>query len=126
MADLVRNSILSFEALEIVLLMQPEPGRRWSVEQLGRELRAPAEVLLRALDSLTAKGLVARVGEQLFTYHARDAQLSDAVSALAEVCQSNRVGVMLLISSTAIGRVRSGALRAFSDALRRAREKGET
>lgn len=126
--DLVRHSILSFEALEVVLLLQRAEGRRWTAAQVAAQVHAPGETVLRALDSLIAKGLVMRVGDQLpvFEYQPRDAQLAAAVGALAEVCESNRVGVMLLISSSAIGRVRSGALRAFSDALRRARDKGES
>lgn len=55
---LLRSSVRSVWALELLLLLRRDPERIWSAEALIRELRGSAVVVEEALSSLTAAGLV--------------------------------------------------------------------
>lgn len=55
---LLRSSVRSVWALELLLLLRRDPERSWSAEALIRELRGSAVVVEEALASLTAAGLV--------------------------------------------------------------------
>lgn len=59
---LLRSSVRSVWALELLLLLRRDPERNWSAEALIRELRGSAVVVEEALASLTAAGLVIDCG----------------------------------------------------------------
>jgi predicted ArsR family transcriptional regulator len=120
-SDLIRASIHSIEELEVLLLLRKGRGQCWSAEEIASELRVPQPSALGALDALVASELVERVDTATptcFRYLALDAEREGAVEELARAHAQNRIPVLMQISSNAIARVREGALKTFSDAIR--------
>jgi hypothetical protein len=125
--ELIRNSIHSLEALEALLWLRGAASRRWTAEQLARELRLPEARLTTALRNLVLGRLI-REGEESprrYQYWPQEPGTAAAVDELAEAYESSRPEVLVSISSHAIERVRRG-LRTISDAFRpRANKKDD-
>ena len=60
----VRGAITSTWELELLLLLYRDPEKRWSAEELNRELRASQEVVVRAVRGLRTHGLVVESGDR--------------------------------------------------------------
>lgn len=74
----VRSSIRSTWALELLLLLQRQPARSFSREELVRELRATPSLIATCLKQLQEAGLLACEGPD----HCRFAPASPALEAL--------------------------------------------
>jgi predicted transcriptional regulator len=120
---LLREAITSFEMLEIVLLMRAQPETSWTAATLAGRVHIPDELVDRALHGLHAAGLAmasdapagSKPGLQ-FQYKPANADLAAAADALAADFAERRAAVLSTMSTTAIERLRSGALNAFADA----------
>ncbi|HEX2559263.1 MarR family transcriptional regulator [Phenylobacterium sp.] len=55
----IREHIRSVWALELLLLLKRNPERRWTPDELVRELRASASLITNNLDALQRAGLIA-------------------------------------------------------------------
>jgi DNA-binding MarR family transcriptional regulator len=124
--ELIRASIHSLEELEILLMLHRERGRSWSAGQISSELRMSETLVVTALQALVANKLAARVGDATPLQHrylSQGPQAEPVLEELARTYAQNRAPVLMQISSNAIERVREGALRRFSDALRVAGRK---
>ena len=120
---LLRESITSFEMLEIFLLMRAEPDLSWTVHSVASRLRMPDDIVARALQSLRAARLVQSApspsaGQSVdqYRYGPQDPELIAAADELARDFAERRAAVLSTMSTYAIERLRSGALTAFADA----------
>jgi hypothetical protein len=124
---LLRESITSFEMLEIFLLMRAEPNLSWTVHSVASRVRMHDDIVSRALESLRAARLVQSSpplpsGE--YRYGPDTPELIAAADELAHDFSERRAAVLSTLSTYAIERLRSGALTAFADAfLLRSRKK---
>jgi predicted transcriptional regulator len=117
--DLVRASLHSIEELEVLLKLHA--GGRWTVAQLSCELRLPESTIEAAVQALAQNKLATQVGAERpwhYVYAPQAPEVQQAVDELAATYAENRVPILMFISSTAIERVREGALKAFADAFR--------
>jgi hypothetical protein len=114
---LLRNHIVSFEQLQVLLLLHSGSQEPWSVDAISNALHIDSALVAAALDALQAIRLVNRepAHRKSPVRYAPDAPLSPAVDALAQSFESHRAAIMSIMSTNAIERVRSGAIRAFSD-----------
>jgi hypothetical protein len=116
---LLRESITSFEMLEIFLLMRAEPDVSWTVHSVAGRAHVPDDLVARALESLRAARLI-RAGGPLppgeHRYGPGTPELAAAADELATDFAERRAAVLSMMSTNAIERLRSGALTAFADA----------
>ena len=116
---LLRDFITSFEMLEIFLLLHANAARDWSAAEVTARARITDDLVARALESLSARGLI-RGSPPLppgrFQYSPGNRELADAADELARDFAERRAAVLSTMSTNAIERLRSGALNAFADA----------
>ncbi|HEX3835555.1 MAG TPA: hypothetical protein VHW25_01215 [Steroidobacteraceae bacterium] len=109
--------IESYEELEILLLLRLEATEVWSETRISDRLGLSAALTADAISTLIARGLVKRQGERPRCVFAPCPEaLDEAVTALARSYTSQRLEIVKLMHSNAIKRMRTEALRAFSDA----------
>lgn len=116
---LVGATLHSVEELETLLLLHRHPSRRWAADQLAQELKFGPDRLRLALEGLIAHRFAAKTSAEppVYEYLPQLAPRSAAVAELAAAYEDARGEVLILISGQAIDRVRTGALRMFSDSL---------
>jgi hypothetical protein len=115
----LRGKIASFEQLEALLLLWRRPGEAFSPGSVAEALRIADVVALEALEHLRGENLLdVRVSAEgmTFLYGPGSHALTRLVDQVAEAWDRNRLAVMNLMSSNAILRVRTHALRTFADA----------
>jgi predicted transcriptional regulator len=117
-----------YEQLEALLYLHHDPARSASAREIAGALALAVDATLEALEHLRRRGLVvleAGGGEPRYSYRREEVE-GDTIRALARFYQERRVEVMKRMTANAIARVRSAAIRTFSDAfvLRRKRDDG--
>lgn len=125
---LLRERVHSFEQLEALACVFRGRSRWWSASALAATLRVPAETAADALQALLARGLVAASDEpteRRFCYAPSSAEIDAAVAALMRAYDDDRIAVIRRMSANAIERMRTGAMRAFSDAFLIGRKGGD-
>jgi len=116
---LLRDHIESFEQLELLLLLRAGLDHPWTVEALSARLRIPASLVLLALDELQTAGFVtarALGAEKQYTYVAQGSHVEATLERLARAYHEHPIPILKQMSANAIQRVRTAALRTFSDA----------
>lgn len=116
---LLREHVTSFEALAVLLLLRADPNARPTIEAIASQIPMPLDLTVGVIHSLRESALVACKpdAQQMFCHYAPgNPQLARATDALAHTFEEQRVAVISFMNANAIERVRSGALRTFSDA----------
>ena len=124
----LRDNIDSFESLELLLLLRRE-RTAWTAEELCRRLGTRAALIDDALASLGRARLVKTFdcdALALYSYADADSARDAVVGSLERAYRDESMEVMRLMSTYAIERLRTGALRAFADAFvfRKGRGRG--
>ena len=115
---LLQEHIHTYEELEIIILLHRQPGQEVSGEAIAEALKIPVESVSVALRHLADGGLLEPIelaGSQL-RYRGPPDQFKLAVGRLARAYEDRRLEVMGLMTSNAIARLRTSAMRAFADA----------
>jgi hypothetical protein len=115
--QLLLERVHSIEELEALLLLQSEPSRAWSDHEVAEALQVPERVVRSALLRLIKNGLCRSGGKTSgpTIFEPRTLRLEAAVRKLAEIYAERRVPILLLISRSAIARVRDDARRSFGE-----------
>ena len=114
----LRECIETHEDLETLMLLVREHEAAWPPDRVASALGGPAEMSLRALERLTQAGLLSEhqaAGQRFFRF-APSADLRAPVAELLETYGEHRLPIMNEISSNAVQRVRTAAMRAFARA----------
>lgn len=115
----LRERVESFEQLEILLLLHRDQNESWTAANVAAELRLSQGLAGDALDHLCRGNLLdVRVGKDslVFRYAAGTPELVAAVDRLARAYRERRIDVLRLLSTQAVDRVRTSAIRLFADA----------
>jgi hypothetical protein len=122
---LLRESVHTFEQLEALVLLSGARGNAWSESAAAEALKVPVEAAREALLELASRGLAASAHEEAprYRYSPGTTELDAAVGELVRAYHDNRLGVVKLMTDNAIHRMRTGAIRAFSDAFLIGRKK---
>jgi hypothetical protein len=114
----LREHLPSFECLEILLFLQGRGGEAMSVDGVASRTGTSGELALAALGVLAASGILRQSvsGPLAFRYAPATAWLQSVCDDLARLHREQRAAIMSEMSVNAIGRIRSGSLRAFADA----------
>jgi len=110
----------SYEELEILLLLHERREGRWSIDSVAAELRLPETLATTALAGLHARGLLERApGEPgKFWYDPASSRCDAQIASLGRTYREDRFAVVEVMSASALGRIRSSALRTFAEAFR--------
>src|SRR5690348_5512831 len=111
--------ILSYEQLELLLVMRAEQGAYWTQDMLCARLSLTASLVGAALEGLKSERLIqARecTRGKDYRYLCQSDDIEVAIARLAAAYRENPVPIVKLMSASAIERLRTAALRAFSDA----------
>lgn len=95
----VRENIESVGMLELLLVLEADPEREWSLSELSSELRVHRHGLARHLGHLRARGLVERDGtvEPTFRYAARNPGTRSIVKQLRTAFETRRLRLAALL-----------------------------
>jgi predicted transcriptional regulator len=126
---LLRDHIESYEQLELLLLLRAERGFSWSEEALSGRLRISTSLVSQALAGLRSGGFVAasaNQGESRYTYVPQSDTVETSIDRLSTAYREQPMPIIKLMSSNAIERMRTAALRTFADAflLRKDKDRG--
>jgi len=127
--DFLEARIESYEQLVILLLVHREPTREWSEAELAETLRISPQLTGNAVSGLRMAGLLAAESAALARRYryAASGPTDAAIGRLALEYAPNPARVVKLLSTNAIGRVRTSVLHAFADAFvlkRKDRDRG--
>lgn len=109
----LRTHIKSAWALELLILLQSDPHRVWTAEQLTAELRSNPALVADILLSFKRAGLVAEDSADRFRYAPATADLADTVNELHAVYSERPLTLVREIISSPNEKIRS-----FIDAFR--------
>jgi hypothetical protein len=119
---LLSDHIRSIAQLELLVLLQSDRARKWSVEDAARSLYTAASMTEPLMEGLVAAGLVAgsEAAPRLYQYWPRTPELDQSVRDLAKLYEQRRVTIINLIYSGPIQKLQN-----FADAFR-IRKKEDT
>jgi hypothetical protein len=114
--NLLRAHVASYEHLAVLLQVFREPQKQWSIQELSATLRFTSKIVESALTDLCRAALVLPDETEHSFRYAATGNMDATVAILAREYADNPVGIVKLLSDGAIQRLRTSALRAFSDA----------
>ena len=116
---LVREQVRTYDALEVVLFLHRESGRRWRPAEVAAAVRLSEDVAATVLNELAQHHLVVGAAGPkgpAFRLNTERAEVASAVSQLAAAWDAHRLALIRLLNANALERLRTGAARALSDA----------
>lgn len=118
LAHFIQRCIDRLETLDLLLLLQSNAARVWTVQQLSNEMRSSRLATESALGMLLRHGLVAKDGDT-FRFRPLTPELDQTTQRLAACYRERRTAVIAAIFSRP-----SEAVRSFAEAFRI--KKGES
>lgn len=91
--ELLRRSVHSVWALELLLLMRANASQTWTAEQLAKDLRASHAVVLGILPQFIADGFVVESEPGRFVYRP-EASLGNKIGRLDAIYRQNPVALV--------------------------------
>jgi hypothetical protein len=116
--ELIRERITSIEALEVLVSLREVGGRAVTLAELAVNVRLAPAAVNTAVDELQKAGLIALLDGPCVRYQAATLELDRSVTALVDAYAASRVEILVFISQSAIGRVRTSALSTFAEAFK--------
>jgi len=124
--NLLHDRIESYEELEVLLFLAQEPAVVVTSKLVSEEMQIPRSLASHALVRLRDNGLVEPDGvADGYRYRPREVRLGRSVERLRDAYDHHRVGIVKLMSTNAVERIRMAAVRTFADAfvVRRNRDR---
>lgn len=112
LAQFIQRCIDRLETLDLLLLLQSNAARAWTVQQLSDEMRSSTLATESALAMLLRHGFVAKDGHT-FRFRPSTPELEETTRRLAACYRERRSAVIAAIFSRP-----SEAVRSFADAFR--------
>jgi hypothetical protein len=111
----IKEHITSIEQLEVLLLLQRDPGKQWTAEELSRTLYISVEAAAHRLNDFCAKGFCVTEEEPgpRYRYNPGIGHLDSVIRDLRTEYERRRVRVINLVFSNP-----NDQLRSFSDAFK--------
>jgi hypothetical protein len=110
--DFIAEFIYRLETLDVLLLLQGTPSRKWTPRQVSDELRSSPSGVQKTLQHLHDRGLLAKDGDS-FWFAPRSPELEQRALNLAACAREKRTAVI-----TAIFSGPNVAVRSFAEAFR--------
>ena len=105
----------SIGQLEILLLLQAHPDKKWTVADVGEEMRSSEFASVGPLEQLKSDGLVVKIdgSRPAYQYLPISKDSAHAVHELAQIYPQYRVAIITLIYNKPVN-----AIRSFADAFK--------
>jgi len=118
---LIRTSVPTIDALELLLELVRDPARSWNAAELSGNGHAvvPEATVARLLDEWRAQGLLVERESGRYSYQARTAELAGAVAGLMQAYEERPVTLIRTIYAIADSKI----IQSFADAFRLKRGK---
>ena len=112
--NFLQQRLTSIDQIEIVLLLMRDPARAWTAPEVAAALETPPESAAMRLFLLASTGLVVfeAAGTPKYRYAPGDAHTQVLLTELAEVYESNRDALAVLVGAP------PDPLRSFADAFK--------
>jgi transcription initiation factor IIE alpha subunit len=117
--------IHSFEELEVVVLLNRNSAQRWTAQSIADQLKIAVNLVDDALEALRNRGIVAVVTEGGANFHVASEDYKPQLSELVTLYERHRLEIVMLMSTNAIERVRTGAMRTFADCFFVGKKRGD-
>jgi DNA-binding MarR family transcriptional regulator len=126
---LLRTRVETYEQIEVLRVLHSDPQREWNSEELGEQLHLAPQFVEVALEALHSGGFLRRSAREAggrSRYAPANEELKASAERLLHEYRERPLRVIQLISTYAIERVRTSAIRAFADAfiLKKDRDRG--
>jgi len=108
--------IETYEHLEVALLFGREPGIARDADAIARDLRLADAVVAETLERFMLSGLLVKSGGRNCQMYSCSPQAAATLAALVETHDHDRTAIVQLMTTNALHRLRTSALRAFSSA----------
>jgi hypothetical protein len=115
--QLLVEDVTDFDELELLLLLQRDAARTWTVDAAAEQRRVPVAVVERAADALCARRLIAADADG-YRFAPSTPALRDACEQLRAAYDEDRYEIVALMSRLAVERMRNSAARAFASAFK--------
>jgi predicted transcriptional regulator len=115
----LRDELESYDQLEALLWLRLDRRRSATVEEVAAALGITSDSATEALEHLRRRGLAGSdpaSATPRFVYAAPPAEIDATIQTLADLYEERRLDVIKRMTANAIDRVRTAAIRAFSDA----------
>lgn len=119
-SSLLQERISGLDELKTLLLVSSDASKRWTASSVAAHFGRRTLWMEVVLEKLCATALLVGEGdgsERRFVYRPDTPTLDAAVRSLAEVYDTQRVNVVLMLSNKAMDRIRQAASRSFACAL---------
>lgn len=116
----------SYEQLDVLALLRTQADRGLSAEEVADGTKVPLAAAETALDGLHESGILAQSHHQggpRFRYAPREPGLGALVDRILRAYRESPLGIVKLMSTNAIERVRTHAIRAFASSFVLERKK---
>ena len=117
--------IHSFEELEVVVLLNRNSAQRWTAQSIADQLKIAVNLVDDALEALRNRGIVAVLTEGGATFHVASEDYKPQLGELVTLYERHRLEIVMLMSTNAIERVRTGAMRTFADCFFVGKKRGD-
>lgn len=100
--DFVFHSIDSVEQLDILLLLQSDVQKKWSIKEISNFLRSTPTSIEKRVSKLIEQNLLLEAsvpGEKIYSLHFQSEAVLNIVSELAEIYKTHRYGILEIIFS---------------------------
>jgi hypothetical protein len=115
-AEFLRDQIQTYEQLEIVVRIGRDPAAEHLISFLIEDLKMDSRAGAAIVDQLSGAGLLMIIRDTAGDRVRCQGSAATPVARLAEVYESDRIGLMSQMTQNALERVRTSALRTFSSA----------
>ena len=105
--------IPSVGQLEILCVLWQDSRRKWSVQDLRKELQSSEEAIKSCLQRFSQAGLLTADEQERYAYAPTNPQLEETVNAVVKIYRERRVTVIELIYQRP-----SDSIQGFADAFR--------
>lgn len=113
--EFIRTHIASVDTLRVLLLLQSDPQREWTSNNVYVKLYLEPKIAEGLLDGLAKSGVLAvnKVGNPAYRYAPKAAELAGAVDRVVQLDKERPVTLINLIYAAS-----KGSVQAFADAFR--------
>lgn len=108
----IRECIDRLETLDVLVLMQADRARSWTIAELSGEMRSSSLAIETALATLNMRGLVAQANDR-YSFRPHTPELESKTARLLACYRERRTAVIRFLFSAP-----NAAVRSFAEAFR--------
>jgi hypothetical protein len=116
--EFLLQNVASYEQLDVLLWLVRAPGAFWSAKQVAEGVGLETDECRFALEALADRGLLRTSADGNFQYSLPSGEVRRVVDLLDATYREQRAIVAMMMSTNAMERLRTSAIRTFAEAFR--------